>query len=175
MNSDESPPGPRDPVSFAIAGARELRILRPREVGRRTTLSVGGGMPERFPPAPASGENYLRNHPEHSGVYLVFHPIYWFLELTGRAEERWPVRLRIGDHRSVAATLVRKRTDHSAPHPGLSIEVPAAPVLDAIVADDSIRVGADGSGFALDARFVPSANARRAAALMRAACTAATS
>ena len=38
--SDESPPGPRDPVSFAIAGARELRILRPREVGRRTTLSV---------------------------------------------------------------------------------------------------------------------------------------
>ena len=29
MNSDESPPGPRDPVSFEIAGARELRILRP--------------------------------------------------------------------------------------------------------------------------------------------------
>ena len=54
MNSDESPPGPRDPVSFAIAGARELRILRPREVGRRTTLSVAQinrlRRENRFPP-----------------------------------------------------------------------------------------------------------------------------
>ena len=154
------------------------RPVAPPEHGVALGVSCrapGGGMPERFPPVPASGEIYLRNHPEHSGAYLVFHPMYWFLELTGRAEDRWLVRVRIGDRPSVAATLVRTRTDYSAPHPGLSIQLPGALVLDAIAADDSISVGADGSGFALDARFVPSANARRAAALMRAACTAATS
>ena len=131
---------------------------------------AGGAVPERFPPVPAQGGLYLENHPEHPGVYLVLHPMSWLLGFAGRTEERWPVDVRIGARAPIASTLVRSLVDYSVPHPGLDIEIPGQAVLDALLVGGSIDVEVAGPGIALTARFIPSTNARRAAALMRIAC-----
>ena len=139
MNSDESPPGPATPcrsqsqervscassVRARLAGAQPCRLAA-------ACRSVSGR--SRRPVRSTSAIT-----PNIRALTSCSIPLHWVLELTGRAEERWPVRVRIGDRPSVAATLVRPRTDYSAPHPGLSIQLPGALVLDAIAADDSIQ------------------------------------
>ena len=149
------------------------RPVGPPEHGAALGVScraAGGGLPERFPAVPAHGELYLANHPEHPGVYQVLHPMHWLLSFAGRTEERWPVDVRIGARPPIASTLVRPLVDYSAPHPGLDIEIPGQAVLDALPASGPIEVEVAGPDIALIARFTPSSNARRAAALMRTAC-----
>ena len=149
------------------------RAVGPPEHGAALGVScraAGGGLPERFPAVPAHGELYLANHPEHSGAYPVVHPMHWYLSYIGRTEDRWPVDVRIGAQDPIASTLVRPLIDYSAPHPGLDIEIPGKVALDALLAGGPIEVEVSGPGIALTARFIPSSNARRAAALMRTAC-----
>ena len=149
------------------------RAVGPPE--HRATLHVscrapGGGMPERFPPSAPHGGIYLDNHPEDPGVYNWIHPMYWYLILSEDVEERWPVEIRISKSETVTADLVRARIDYSAPRPGLDIALPGAAILDAILTADPIEVTGRGDTMRLSARFSASANARRAAALMRSAC-----
>ena len=130
----------------------------------------GGELPERFPPTGPKGGIYLENHPEDPGVYTVLHPMHWILALSGHDEERWPVRIRIGGGETMTSDLVRARIDYSAPRPGLDIALPGPTILEAILADGPIEVNAEGDRMRLSARFSASANARRAAAVMRNAC-----
>ena len=130
----------------------------------------GGDLPERFPPTGPQGGIYLDNHPEDPGVYTVLHPMYWILGLRADDEERWPVRIRIGAGETMTGDLVRARIDYSAPRPGLDIALPGRAILEAILADGPITVIAEGDRMRLNARFTASANARRAAGLMRNAC-----
>ena len=130
----------------------------------------GGGLPDRFPPTTAHGGIYLDNHPEQPGAYTVLHPMHWILELAGRNEERWRVRVRIGESETIASTLVRARTNYSATRPGLDIALPGQAIIDAIARNARIDIEAEGPHMRLSARFTPSANARRAAKLMRTAC-----
>ena len=125
---------------------------------------------EDFAPRPATGEIWLDNHPEHPGVYLVWHPMYWLLELRGQAVEAWPVTVRIGDRPAIEATLERPRVDYSAPHPGLTIAVRSEAALTAMLGKQPITVTAAGPDFALEARFKTSRHARRAAELMETEC-----
>ena len=165
-------------VSLGSAGHRARipgydRVVGPPQHGAAFGVSCrapGGGLPERFPAVPAHGELYLANHPEHPGVYQVLHPMYWLLGLAGRTEERWPVDVRIGARAPIASTLVRSLVDYSVLHPGLDIEIPGQAVLDALVAGGPVEVEVSGPDIALTARFDPSSNGRRAAALMRTAC-----
>ena len=96
--------------------------------------------------------------------------MHWYLSYVDRTEERWPVNVRIGEQEPIASTLVRPLIDYSAPHPGLDIKIPGQAVLDALLADGLIDVEVSGPGLSLTARFIPSSNARRAAALMLTAC-----
>ena len=149
------------------------RAVGPPEHGAAFGISCrapGGPLAKHAPHVPAYGELYLENHPEHRGVYQVLHPMYWLLGLAGRTEERWPVEVRIGGRAPIASALVRSLVDYSALHPGLDIEIPGPAVLDALLAGGPIEVEVAGPDVALTARFTPSSNARRAAALMRNAC-----
>ena len=130
----------------------------------------GGGLSETFPPAPATGGIYLDNHPEQADAYTVLEPMYWILELGGGGKERWPVEVRIGGQAPIASTLVRARTNYSAPRPGLDIALPGRAVIDALGGTLPIDVEATGPGMTLEARFMPMAEARRAAELMRRRC-----
>ena len=149
-----------------------------RKVGppeHRASLGVscrapGGGIPERFPPTGPQGGIYLDNHPEDPGVYTVVHPMYWILGLREDIEERWPVQVRIGAGATMTSDLVRARIDYSAPRPGLDLALPGSAILEAILADGPIEVNAEGDAMRLSARFSASANARKAAVLMRNAC-----
>ena len=132
--------------------------------------AAGGGLPEVFPPAPAPGGIYLDNHPGQPGAYTVLHPMHWILGLSGRDEERWPVEVRMGAGPPVASALVRPRIDCSAPGPGLDIKLPGEKIIDAIMAASPIEIEVEGPQMRLTAEFTASANARRAAALMREAC-----
>lgn len=165
-------------VSIASTEHRARLPGHAREVGpseHHVVLHVscrapGGAMPERFPPSGPNGGIYLDNHPEDEGAYTVGHPMYWILGLTGRGEERWPVEVRIGAAPARPSTLVRERINYSAPRPGLDIEVPGRAIIDAITAGHPITVDAEGPHMRLTAQFAASANARRAAGLMRTAC-----
>ena len=130
----------------------------------------GGDLPGKFPPTGPQGGIYLENHPEDPGAYTVLHPMHWILALSGRDKERWPVQIRIGRGETMTSDLVRARIDYSAPRPGLDIALPGPAILEAILADGPIEVSAQGDGMRLSARFSASANARRAAAVMRKAC-----
>lgn len=149
------------------------------EVGppqHRASLSVscrapGSAMPKRSPPAGAQGGVYLDNHPEDPGAYTVTHPMYWILAVSGREEERWPVEVRIGTGPTITSDLVRARINYSAPRPGLDLALPGSAILEAILAGGPIEVKAEGDAMRLSARFSVSANARKAAAVMRSACT----
>ena len=103
-------------------------------------------------------------------MYTVLHPMHWILALSGHDEERWPVRIHIGGGETMTSDLVRARIDYSAPRPGLDIALPGPTILEAILADGPIEVTAQGDRMRLSARFSASANARRAAAVMRNAC-----
>ena len=165
-------------VSLGSAGHRVRipgydRVVGPPQHGAAFGVSCrapGGGLPDPFPPVPAHGTLYLANHPEHSGTYPVVHPMHWYLSYVDRTEERWPVNVRIGEQEPIASTLVRPLIDYSAPHPGLDIEIPGQVALDALLAGGPVEVEVSGPDIALTARFDPSSNARRAAALMRTAC-----
>ena len=165
-------------ISIVSAGHRALIPEHEAEVGgpaHRAILHVecratDGPMQDTFPEQAPHGGVYLDNHPDDPGVFTVMHPMYWILGLTGRTENRWPVRVRIARGAPIATTLVRPRTDYSAPRPGLDIALPGRPIVDAILAGGPIEVEAEGSEARLLARFEPSANARRAAGLMRTAC-----
>ena len=165
-------------VSTASTTHRARLPGHDREVGppehgaalRVACRAAGGPLDERVPPNPAAGHVYLEIHPDAEDVYTVFHPMFWILELAGRAEERWPVEVRVGANAPIATTLVRKRIDYSVPRPGLHIALPGVVVIDAIGGRGAIEVEVDGAETALSARFEASANARRAAALMRGAC-----
>ena len=74
-----------------------------------------------------------------------------------------------GDERPRA--LVRARINYSAPRPGLDLALPGPAILEAILADGPIEVNAEGDAMRLSARFSASANARKAAVVMRSACT----
>ena len=130
----------------------------------------GGALPERFPPTGPQGGIYLDNHPEDPGVYTVLHPMYWILMLSEDVEERWPVQVRIGAGATMTSNLVRARIDYSAPRPGLDIALPGSAILEAILAEGPIEVAVQGDTMQLTAHFTASANARRAAVLMRNAC-----
>ena len=132
--------------------------------------AAGGGLPDVFSPTPAHGGIYLDNHPEQPGAYTVLHPMYWILGLSGRDEERWPVEVRVGTGPPVASALVRPRVDYSAPRPGLDIKLPGRKIIDAMMAASPIEIEVKGPQMRLTAEFTASANARRAAALMRQAC-----
>ena len=132
--------------------------------------AAGGGMPDTFPAAPAHGGLYLDDHPEQPDAYLVFHPMYWILELMGRTTQHWPVELRVPGDVLVTGTLERRLTDYSAPRPGLDMLFPGETVIDAILGEDPIEIEATGPGVRFAGEFSASANARRAAALMRTAC-----
>ena len=165
-------------VSLASTHHRLQLPSHEREVGfpeHRAALHVscrapGGALPDRFPPTAPFGGIYLDNHPEDGGAYTVLHPWYWVLALSGHAEERWPVEVRMGAGPPITSALVRRRIDYSAPRPGLDITLPGYKILDTITATRTIRIEAHGGGMRLTAQFIPSANAHRAAALMRSAC-----
>ena len=70
----------------------------------------------------------------------------------------------------MTSDLVRARIDYSAPRPGLDLALPGSAILEAILADGPIEVNAEGDAMRLSARFSASANARKAAVLMRNAC-----
>ena len=96
--------------------------------------------------------------------------MHWILALSGHDKERWPVRIRIGAGETITSDLVRARINYSAPRPGLDIALPGDAILEAILANGPIEVSAEGDGMRLSARFSASANARRAATVMRNAC-----
>lgn len=52
--------------------------------------AAGDDLAADFQTRLATGEIHLGNHPEHPGVYLVWHPMHWLLELIGRSVETWP-------------------------------------------------------------------------------------
>ena len=149
---------------------REVSLAEHTAVLHVSCRAAGGGLPERFPPKAAHGGIYLDNHPEQPGAYTVLHPMHWVLEIQGRDEERWPVEVTIGDNPPVATELVRSLTNYSAARPGLDIALPGEALIDAILNGSPIRIEADGADMRLVARFTASANARRAAKLMRNAC-----
>ena len=163
-------------VSVASAGSRV------RLPGHAGVISDGGAAlhvscraPGSDVPAVGSSASahagiFLDDHPEQRDAYTVLHPMYWILGLSGRAEERFSVQVRIAGGEPVSADLVRTLTNYSAPRPGLDIELPLAPVFAAFEAGGEVGVEVRGSGVSVDGSFVPSANARRAAALMRVHC-----
>lgn len=118
---------------------------------------------------PAYAEITLANHPEHAGVHLVWEPMHWVLELTGQAQESLPVEVQIGEGPWMESTLVRARTNYSAPHPGMDIGVPAPVMLKALKSASPVRVTVRGA-LRMEAVFSPSANVRRAASLMEQRC-----
>ncbi len=118
----------------------------------------------------AQGELYLADHPEQPDAYTVLHPMFWILGLTGSAEERWPVAVRIGAAPPVGARLVRRLTDYSVLRPGLAIPLPGRAALAALESARGFRLEVRGAGVAIDATFAPPAAMRRAAALARRHC-----
>ena len=141
-----------------------------RAVLHASCRAPDGDVPElRSSPSAVAGI-YLDDHPDQRDAYTVLHPMYWILGLSGHAEERISVQVRIAGREPVSTDLVRALTDYSAPRPGLDIALPLAPVFAAFEAGGEIGVEVRGSGVSVDGSFVPSANAGRAAALMRAHC-----
>lgn len=140
--------------------------LRGPEVALRAICHAGGpsGVLE------LRGELSLADHPDQPDAYTVLHPMYWILGLTGGAEERWPVAVRIGAAPPVAGELVRRLTDYTTSRPGLAVKLPGGAALAALESARAFRLEALGDGAEIDATFLPSAAMRRAAALARRHC-----
>ena len=132
--------------------------------------TTGGPLPTSFPATAATAELFLQNHPEHRGTYTVAHPMYWILELAGETRENFPITVTIADHPPFETNLVRTLTNYSAPHPGLSIALVPAEVLETIATAQPIDVIGSGPGFVLTARFHPPPEVVRATALIQRHC-----
>ena len=130
----------------------------------------GGGLPERFPPHAPIGELFIQNHPDHPGTYTVAHPMHWILELQGATEHRFPVTVTIGEHATFAGTLVRPRTDYSAPHPGEYVPLPGTHIAATIAQGTPIALTVQGDNTAIEAIFTPTAHQQHAARMVLEHC-----
>lgn len=121
-------------------------------------------------PTPTHALVYLDDHPLQPDAYTVFHPMYWILGLARQSLERWPATARLGDTAVVPTELVRRRTDYSAPRPGLDLAVSAAAVLSVFEAGVPVNLEVRGRDLSISARFAPVPELAEAARAMRHHC-----
>ena len=113
---------------------------------------------------------YLDDHPLQRDAYTVLHPMYWIIGLTGEALERWPATARLGDTAAVRTELVRRRTDYSAPRPGLDLALSADAVLGVFDNGLPTELDVQGRGWSIKSRFTPVPQLAEAAQAMRREC-----
>lgn len=87
---------------------------------------------------------WLPPHPEDSGVYLVYHPMYWILGLTGYEFDETPVEATLAPGFAFAATLARRRIDYSFANPDLEMVLPGPAVAAALAAGAGATLAAAG-------------------------------
>ena len=121
-------------------------------------------------PTPTHALLYLDDHPLQPDAYTVFHPMYWILGLAGQSLERWPATARLGDTAPVATELVRRRTDYSAPRPGLDLALSAEAVLSVYEAGVPVSLEIRGREVSISASFAPVPELAEAARAMRRHC-----
>ena len=113
---------------------------------------------------------YLDDHPLQPDAYTVFHPMYWILGIARQARERWPATAQLDDTAAVKTELVRRKTDYSAPRPGLDLALSADAALAVFEAGLPVHLDVQGQGWSISARFAPVTELAKAAHAMRREC-----